>query len=234
MSSHGLLYLLASAGIVTGTAAQDYPTDGLRDDTRALSVQLRADLAHDLAATRAELGFEVWVTASTFLTSGQGIREHARATRQSWSGSADSVLLAYDRATDTLAHAFSPSLWQRYPTADIISLMQHGTAIMAEKRQPLDQRLARSIRDMLQRLHLLEKQRRLIARTLTADHVRLGKIFALGLLGGACALGIAGTTLRRLELLAASQSRFPVVQVGTRLGAPHGGGVMVQWQAQHG
>lgn len=212
-------------------AAQDLPpapADGLRDDTRALPPEVRAQLAQDIAACRAALGADVWFTAGTFLESGQSIRLHARLLRQHWSPGKDAILVAYDRASDAHGLSLSPGIWERYPSAEITNLVQRSMASMADKTQPLELRLSRTLRQMLQSLQTLEKQRHRAANTLSRHHLRLAKTFAIGLGGGALFLALLGFLSRRRDVQAAWQSYFPTVQVSTRFGAPHGGGVTVE------
>lgn len=230
-----LLYQAWMFGIVLAfalkAAAQDLPpapADGVRDDTRALTAEVRAQLAQDIAACRAALGADVWFTAGTFLQSGQSIRLQARLLRQHWSPGKDAILVAYDRSSDSHGLSLSPGIWERYPSAEITNLVQRSMASMADKTQPLEIRLSRTLRQMLQNLQTLEKQRHQAAHTLSRHHLRLAKTFAIGLGGGALFLALLGFLSRRRDVQAAWQSYFPSVQVGIRFGAPHGGGVIVE------
>lgn len=210
------------------------PANGLRDDTRALPEKLQTELAQEIATGRSTLGMDIWFSAGTFLAEGQNIRTLARDLRQHWSPDKDAVLVNYDRASDTQSLSFSPGLWQRYPTSEIIALMQRNVAIMGKKSSPLEVRLAKSLRKMLQDLQTLEEQYRQSAVTLAAPHVRLATLFACGLGTGAMVLGLLGMATRRRDVQAAWQSFFPEVQVGTRLGALHGGGIIVEKDPHQG
>ncbi|MEN3941525.1 hypothetical protein WJU23_09550 [Prosthecobacter sp. SYSU 5D2] len=213
-------------------AAQDLPpapADGLRDDTRALSPEVRARLAQDIATCRTALDADIWFTAGTFLKSGQSIRLQARTLRQHWSpGGRDAILVAYDRSSDTHGLSLSPGIWERYPSAEITTLIQRSMATMAEKNQPLEIRLSRMLGQMLQNLQTLEKQRHQSALTLSRHHLRLAQTFAIGLGGGGLFLALLGFLSRRQDVQAAWQSYFPSAHVGIRFGAPHGGGVIVE------
>lgn len=220
-------------GLAAMTAAQDLPApppNGLRDDTRALTEKVRAELVRDIASCRTALNVDVWFTAGTFLTSSQNIRSQARELRQHWSPGKDAVLLTYDRASDALAFSFSPGLWQRYPAAEIIGIMQRGGVVMADRRETLEARLSKTLRDLIQKLKSLEKQHLQSEITLSRHHLHLAQIFALSLSGGALLLGMIGIVARRQDVQAAWQSFFPQVQIGTRFGALHGGGVIVERQ----
>lgn len=229
--SFAALLLFASLSLTALAGTQDLPpppANGLRDDTRALPAPRQVELAGEIAACQAALQADVWLNAGTFLPSGQTLRSQARDLRQHWSPDRDAILLAYDRASDSLALSLSPSLWERYPTAEISGLSPRVAALMAAKEQPLDQRLAASLRVVMTQMQLLEKQRRTAATTLSADHSRIARIFAATLGGGAFVLALLGTFMRRRDVQAAWQLHFPEVQVGLRFGAAHGGGVLAE------
>jgi hypothetical protein len=229
--SFAILLLFASLSLAALASAQDHPTrpaNGLRDDTRALPAQRQAELAGEIAACRAALQADVWLNAGTFLPSGQTLRSQARDLRQHWSPDRDAILLAYDRASDSLALSLSPSLWERYPTAEISALSPRVATLMAAKEQPLDQRLAASLRLVMTQMQHLEKERGTAETTLSADHDRIARIFAVTLASGALVLALLGTFMRRRDVQAAWQLHFPDVQVGLRFGAAHGGGILAE------
>lgn len=226
-----LLHLAASLALALPAVAEDLPAapaSGLRDDTRALSEQRQAELAGDIATFRTDLGADLWFTAGTFLPSGETVRSHARLLRQHWSPQREAVLLAYDRASDSLGVSLSPGLWQRYPTAELNALPQRLAPLMMAKGQPLEDRLTQSLRLIATTLRQLEKQHRIAQGPLSPAHLQLGRAYAIGLAAGAGLLALLGILSRRREVHAAWQLHFPSVQVGLRFGAPHGGGVLAE------
>ncbi len=232
-----LLSCIICLGFIAHAAAGDLPApppDGLRDDTRALSEKARAELVSEMAACRTAIGADVWFSAGTFLGPGQTIALQARTLRQAWSPGKDAVLLAYDRASDAHTLSLSPGLWNRYPSAEIIALMQRSIAAMADKSQPLEARLSQALRTTLLKLQTLEKQRLQSTVTLSRHHLRLAQTFAIALGAGAVLLALASSRVRRRDVQAAWQSFFPQVEVGTRYGALHGGGVIVERVPQDG
>jgi uncharacterized membrane protein YgcG len=229
---HQLWIFIVILGIAFQAAAQDLPpapADGLHDDTRALTPEVRAQLAQDIATCQAALDADFWFSAGTFLKSGQSIRLQTRTLRQQWSpGNRDAILVAYDRSSDSHGLSLSPGIWERYPSAEITTLIQRSMATMADKTQPLEIRISRMLTQMLQKLQTLEKQRHQAAHTLSRHHVRLAQAFAIGLAAAALIFLLLGTLSRRRDVQAAWQSFFPSVHVGIRFGAPHGGGVIVE------
>ncbi|MEQ1749741.1 MAG: hypothetical protein ABL974_09990 [Prosthecobacter sp.] len=209
------------------------PADGIRDDTHALSDSSRRLLADEMAVLKKDLGCDVWLSASTFLGAGQTLRNQAREIRQAWSGDADAVLLAYDRATDALSLSFSPVIWKRYPTARLIQLIQKSGRLMTDKTKQPEQRLLESMRGMMSGFRKLERERITSEQTINNEHRRLAMTFSLSLLVGALVLAVLGVLARRRDIHAAWQTHLPMIEVPARLGAPCGGGVTVVWQESH-
>lgn len=206
------------------------PRDGIQDDTHALSDSARLSLVKVMAAFKKEMNCDVWLSAGTFLASGQTLKNHARELRHAWSGEADAVLLAYDRATDTQSVSFSPEIWRRYPAAGLVQIIQTGGLLMAEKSKQPELRLHESMRGLLKALSGLERARLKTEQTFTRDHRRLAQAFGMSLLVGAVVLYLLGVLARRRDVHAAWQTHFPLFEVSSRLGAACGGGVTVVWE----
>jgi hypothetical protein len=223
----GLSLLWGDAGLVCGQEFPSKPVDGIRDDTRAFTEADHAQLAAKVREAGQILHCDIWLVASTFLTSGENLRGYSRELRQSWSGENDAILLAYDRASDRQFVSFSPALWERYPSASLVSLMHRNATIVAEKGRPVGDRLTQMMQETLNRLTVLEKQRQRLQQTLLPrDHLRLAKLYAGGTGVAMLILLIACGVLRRREVATEQQLSFPNVQVATRFGAPFGSQIM--------
>jgi hypothetical protein len=205
------------------------PADGIQDDTHALSDSVRLLLVQEMASFKKETGCDAWLFAGTFLESGQTLKNQARELRRTWSGEADAVLLAYDRATDTQSVSFSPEVWRRYPAAGLVQIIQKGGLLMADKSKSPELRLRESMRGLLRGLSHLERARLKTEQSFTRDHRRLAQAFGLSLLVGAVMLSLLGALARRRDVYAAWQTHFPLFEVSARLGAACGGGVIVAW-----
>jgi hypothetical protein len=230
--SFRLLLLCLCAGSVLAETWPAPPADGVLDGTHALSEPDHIALAEEIAALKRDLGIDVWFSADTFLTADQSLKDKARQLRQAWSGEADATLLAYDRGTDTLHLTFSPGLWQRFASADIIRLIQRCGLIMAERQRLPSDRLRDALSGLLKSLREMERDRLKTELTWTRDHRRLAVAF--GSLTGLAAmlmLGL-GSWLQHRDRRASVQCHFPEVEVSSRLGAACGGGVVVVWQAE--
>jgi hypothetical protein len=219
----GLVLLCSSAGSL---AAADQlparPSDGILDDTRAFTEAEHAQLAAQMRDTARALNCEIWLMAGTFLISGDNLRSYSRELRRSWSGEGDALLLAYERASDKQFLSFSPALWERYPSADLVTLMHRNATILAEKERPIGARLSEIMKETLTRLTTLEKQRQRMQQPLPGDHLRLAKFYGGGIGAAMLVLLVTCGILRRRETAARYQLNFPNVQVATRFGAPFG------------
>jgi hypothetical protein len=154
---------------------------------------------------------EVWLAASTFLTSSDNLRNYSRELRRSWSGEGDAVLLAYDRASEKQFLSFSPGLWEKYPSAHLVTLMQRSVMILAEKENPLEDRLSRIMRETLSHLQTLETQRQQMQQALPADHRQVAIFYSGGLVVAMLALLIVCGILRKRE---AAVEELPLPESG--------------------
>lgn len=201
------------------------PAQGVRDDTRALTEAVQSQLGQEVQEASRALQADVWFNAGTFLRSGQTTRSLATELRQHWSGEKDAILLNYDRSSEAYAYSYSPGIWQRYPSVELISIGRESSKIMADKSQPLEERLAAALRHLIAKMTTLEQERVVSSQVLTPSYMRLGQFFLLLLTAAAAVIFTLGALFRRREVQAAWQKFFPSVHVGTRFGAAHGGGV---------
>lgn len=228
-SCYGLLmiFVLLCAGSVMAVPVA--PVDGILDDTHALSSEAHQKLVEQMANFRRDMGCDVWLVTSTFLDSGQTVRYFSRDLRKAWSGTNDAILLAYDRGTDRSAMSLSSSIWNRYSASALTTLMQTGGVIMSDANKTPEQRLTDFMGKLLRGMREIKQQQAKMDQSFTRDHRRLAVAFATASGMGALALFVLGVRSRRQDVQSALQSHLPQIEVGTRLGAPFGGGVAVVW-----
>ncbi len=217
---------LLLAGVSPGQTAP--PADGIADETRALTPDVHRQFAEELRQFRADLKCEAWITASSFVPTGLTLRKHAQATRRAWDDGRPAVLMAYDRATNSSSLSFSPALWQRYPAAELVQVMQDTGRVFANGSITLEERILVAARGWMERLRGLERARLRQSLLLQKDEKRLALVTACTLGGLALAAAVLGMISRRRDSHAKRRFYFPEVQVGTRLGAPYGGGVTAE------
>lgn len=225
----GLFIILALYCCGSLMAAPPAPKDGILDDTHALSAEAHQKLATQIADFRRDLGYDVWLVTSTFLSSGQTVRYHSRDLRKAWSGTSDAILLAYDRGTDRAAISLSPSIWNRYSASALSSLMLTGGAIVSDANKMPEQRLTDFMGMLLRGMRSIQLQQTKMEESFTPDHRRLAIAFGTASAAVALVLFMLGVRSRRQDVQNGLQSHLPLMEVGARLGAPFGGGVAVVW-----
>lgn len=227
-----LLYLvftgawLAVAG--WGLAQTAPPADGILDETRALTPEIHRQLAEELKQFTLDMKCDAWIKASSFISAGVNLRRQAQMTRREWSPARPAVLMAYDRATNGSALSFAPEMWERYPAAELVEIMQDARRIMLDTKLTLEERLAMATRLWIDRLRVMEavrlKQSLWIQRSEKKFVLTLPAVLAVG----AVITAILGFIARRRSARADRRFLFPDVQVGMRFGAAYGGGVTAE------
>ncbi|MEZ5386271.1 MAG: hypothetical protein R3F13_12225 [Prosthecobacter sp.] len=204
------------------------PQDGILDDARALSDTMRRQLAEELQSFRDDLQCDAWITATSFPPADTTVRRQAQITRRAWSGERPAVLLAYDRASNSVAFSFAPALWDRYPAAQLIEIIQDARTVFADRSLTLEERFALATRQWTDRLRRMEAVRLRHALLLQRDERPFAQVVALILFGGALLAAILGYAARRHTASAEQRHYLPDIEVGMRFGAPYGGGVMAE------
>lgn len=223
----GMLALLAT-GSSAAIDSVPAPADGIYDDTRALSEVGRRDLGGELRSLRDDLKANIWFTATSFTASGVTLRQQARMTRRRWSGESPALLIAYDRASNAVALSFSPDFWNRYPTPGLVELLRGAGRTIADTKLTLEERLTLIVQETGKRLRQLETVSIQQNMWFQNEEKRPVLLLAGGLLAAACLAAVAGMAARHWSGSSSSQAFFPEVVVGTRLGAPFGGGLIVE------
>lgn len=217
---------LLLAGLSLGQTAP--PADGILDETRALTPEAHRQLAEDLRLFREDLKCEAYLTASSFLPPGVSVRRQAQMTRRSWDGGRPAVLMTYDRASNSSGMSFSPALWQRYPTAVLVDIMQESSRQFTDGTLTLEERFVAATRSWVERLRRMERARLKQSLLLQRDEKRLAVVATAALGALAFAGAVLGFISRRRDSDEEHRIYFPKVQVGMRLGAPYGGGVTAE------
>jgi hypothetical protein len=107
--------------------------------------------------------------------------------------------------------------------------MQTGGVIMSDANKTPEQRLTDFMGKLLRGMREIKQQQARMDQSFSRDHRRLAIAFATAAGIGALVLFFLGVRARRQDVQDALQSHMPEIEVGTRLGAPFGGGVAVVW-----
>jgi hypothetical protein len=162
------------------------------------------------------------------MPAGVTIRRHAQTIRREWTGSRPALLMGYDRATGSSAMSFSPVLWERYPAADLVEIMQDVRRALTDATLALEERFALATRTWADRLRTLESVRLKQTLWLQRDEKRFALAVPAMLAGGAAIAALLGFISRRRGARASRRFLFPEVQVAPRFGGAYGGGVTAE------
>jgi len=139
--------------------------------------------------------------------------------------------MAYDRATNSSAMSFAPGLWERYPSAELVELMQDVRRMFTDTKLTLDERLAVATRHWIDRLRVMESVRLKQSLWIQRGEKRLALALVIALAGASLLAALLGLASRARDRHVGRRFRFPDVQVGMRFGAAYGGGVTAEIKA---
>lgn len=222
------LAVLAGTGALQAFTIPPAPPNGIRDDARVMTEEGRAALAAEIKKFEQRTGIVVVVDTNTYLEQGLSIATRCRLLLDQWVGQRPGVVFCVNRTSGPDAFiVFSQKLFERYPEPDLTQAAGETREEMAKRLAP-ENRLPVGVRVMMGRLDALEKA---AARRHQLFHRRDLEMMA----GFAAVLMLSGlvTALivrqrHKAEAADAIKHHFPDVDVAQRLGAPSGGGVVVE------
>lgn len=214
------------------TAASGAAAGFIEDSTRALTAAKKAELEQEMAAFEAETGVRLGIKTVAYLDPGVSMRTTVRQARQALAAEGPVALILVDRGKNGLGISHSPELWQRYPLARLVEVLQRVlTRAEADSQQGIEKALLIAAKQWMADLRQLEKERQNAARLLQGPDQALLLGCALLFVGGGFGLRSLVTRRRRREVTDRRQFLFPDVVVGQRLGAPFGGGHLADWES---
>ena len=218
------LVLLLTEGPVC--RAEEPPAAGtarllVHDETRLLSEEERAALELELGAMEHDTGVVIRLHAAAFLD-GQSVRDYASALANQ--EKAPALAIVFVRGNSQTAIMASAELWRRHPADALALLLTEAGRVLANQFLPPEKRMKEAAALAIARLRSLESQRAADLKFLGRAEKRLVLVLSGGL-GIAAIIGILVVVIRRRRSLRADGFHlFPEAAVGTRLGAPFGGG----------
>lgn len=213
-------------GLLFGWIPAFEATAKVRDEASILSKQLATEIEARIDECEAQSGVELHVV--TFAGLDDYLENRSVEMLHEMSGADPAVLLAFGWGMEVPLVKVSPALGDRYPLADLTALLEAALKPFTASNSTLSQKLNASSRVLAEGLSALEKKR----EVLQSRHFPQELFLSLGavVLGSALLMWVAGLWLQKS---AARHEKwyFPDVEVGLRLGAPYGGGLMVQTSA---
>lgn len=206
------------------------PTNSVWDDTRAFTPETLDSLATILSTFNQNTGVDFWVTSVTGLDGQVPPRQISRELRRRWSPNSDTpaFLLIYSRGHDASSISVSPAVWDLYPSAHLIAILQRAGELLGQKSNPLEKRLLDGISHITQNIESLDalRLRQTAGQTPLERHASL--FFAITLAAVGIVAALLGWCSRKRVTRQASARYFPQAKATTRLGASFGGGVIAK------
>jgi len=221
-----ILWRVLGCFLVCSATTLAEPIQRIFDSAHMLSPANHAELAQELEEFSAATGCQVFVKAETYLESGITARTAARRARRELVATGPVVLFLSDRAKDSIAISQSPDLWQRYPMTHLVENLRTAMTQAQTPNISPEQRLTGCIKAWLQGIRRLEVERQAKQQVIPPSQRPITAVYA-SLLGlGTLAAILLGRRDRQSLAVEQQQTLFPEIEVGQRLGGPHGGGVI--------
>lgn len=200
------------------------PASYIFDDAILFQKADKERLSRVLTETAGKTGVSVYVAGYSFLE-GEAARERATALCERWLEGKPGLVIVYTRGSAQPAVTPSPELWRRYPTDEIVMLMQDSGRLLGNAFLSPEQRVIRATDLALEKLQTMEAARLARLGHFSASDARLAKWLGALL---AVMVVIFWLAFRRRQKRAVAREGpcyFPDAVVSPRLGAPFGGGV---------
>ncbi len=223
-----LALLLAGAGGLAAFTVPELPSDGIRDDARAMTAADRAALAVEIKKFEQRTGIVVVVDTNTYLEAGLSVATRCRLLLDRWVGARPGAVFCMNRTTGPDAFiVFSQKLFERYPEPDLTQAAGETKEAMAKVSAP-EIRLPVGVRVLMGRLDALEKAAARRNQLFHRRDLEMMAGFAALLLAAGLVTALIVRQRHKQEASDAIKHHFPDVEVAQRLGAPSGGGVVVE------
>lgn len=202
------------------------PADGaglLQDDARLLKPEMLEGMRLRQQTLWEETGVAFYFV--TFPTLEDDPAPRAQALLDGWSQGRPAVLMVWAWGRQVPLILASDAIWKRYPVDDMVLMLSRLARDFLTSQGTLAEKLELTSRSLADGIRLLEKEQRRREKGFLGDRSML--FFATGAL-------LAGALLWVLLAATRWKSRrhesyfFPDVEVGIRLGAPFGGGLIGQ------
>ena len=200
------------------------PASFILDDAILFQKDDADKLSRELTESANKHGVSVYVAGFSFLE-GEAARERANALCARWLDGRPGFVIVYTRGNAQPAVMASPVMWQRYPADEVMIVLQESGRLLSDVFLSPEQRVIRAAELALKKIQLMEDGRLGRLHQLSTPDTRLAMLLGamFSLLG---AISWFSIWMRRKRAAARSGPFFfPEAVVGTRLGAPFGGGV---------
>jgi len=231
--SHALVWSLLFFAAVAALRAEELPPrpmDGFLDNAVVFNAAQAAEIKERIQETLQKDGTAIFVTTMTFI-SGSTVRDRSTALMRNWAGEASGLVLAYNRGEGQPALSLSPGFWRRYPSDEVAQLLQGCVPILTKEAVPPDIKLLQAITFISGEIGRMEAGRLARATLWRPQDINLAMVLGGALLGLIILAWLVSLQVRKRGDARRQRHYLPEVEVGIRLGAPHGGGTMAEASA---
>lgn len=218
------LWLTLGGALQSANNLSNAPESFIFDDAILFQKADKDKLSQALTESANKTGVSVYVAGYSFLE-GEAARERANALCERWLISKPGLVIVYTRGSAQPAVAPSSELWQRYPTDEVVMLMQESGRLLGDMFLSPEQRVLRATNSALEKLQTMEAARLSRLHHVSSSDLHLAMLLGALLIVPAAIFWIAIRMRRKRATARGGPYYFPDAVVGTRLGAHFGGGV---------
>lgn len=221
-----MLFLVAFS--LHGYAASPAPTkpEGfIEDSANIFTADKAAAIREKLISLHQNQGVSCYV--ATFSSLEGGIKQRTYSLMQNWIGNEPGILLAYSWGEELPTVMASAEFWRRYPTDEVILMMQDAAQILHQNSETASTRLASAVDIYAAGIAKMETTRQVRNSPFPANQRTLYLYLGVAVL----VFVLLGWLLTRwLQRRFAKPNTYllPEYEVNRRLGAPYSGGSMGQ------
>lgn len=219
------LWLALGTALHSATDPGAAPESFIFDDAILFQKADKDKLSQALTETATKIGVSVYVAGYSFLE-GEAARERATALCSRWLEGKPGLVIVYTRGGAQPAVTPSPELWRRYPTDEVVMLMQDSAGLLGDAFLSPEQRVIRATNLALEKLQKMETARLSRLTHFSPSDIRLAEILGAMLLVLAAIFCLAVWMRRRRVAACGGPYYFPDAVIGPRLGAPFSGGAV--------
>ena len=213
---------------VRAAALPPMPSDGIRDDARAMTPEAHRALAEEINAFQKRTGIIVVVDTNSFLEQGNSTGERCHALLAEWVKDRPGVVFCLNRSVKPVPYiVFSSRVFERYLETDLSQAAGEVTEAMNKVTAP-ENRIPVGVRVLMGRLATLEKSSVRRNQLFHRREMEMIAVFVGFLLVAGLITLVAVRWRRRLDAAEAIKHYFPDVEMAQRFGAPSGGGTIVE------
>lgn len=211
-------------GVASG-AVPGKPAGFIEDSAKIFTAEKAAAIREKLTSLHQNQGVSCYV--ATFSSLEGGIKQRTYSLMQQWIGDEPGILLAYSWGEELPTVMATAAFWRRYPTDEVIVMMQDAAQILHQNNETASTRLATAVDIYTEKITKMESMRQVRSSPFPANQRALYLYLGVAVL---VFILLGWLVTRWLHRTFAKPNTYllPEYEVNRRLGAPYSGGSMGQ------